>query len=298
MNASSAAVTAEKVRIGTCAWSFEDWRGVFFPEHLAASHRLEFYARFFGCVEVDSTFYGALSPRTARHWREITPGDFVFTVKMPRQITHDHKLREVEALTERFLAGIEPLQPKLGCVLVQLPPYFVLQHDERPLRDFLHRLLRFPGVRFAVEFRHPSWHLPRITHLLEEHRVCWVWSDMSCLEQSEQGAFEFLPQTTDFLYLRLLGDVATKYAGDGSRRFKYRGLLWPREHALESWALRIEAKIAQTKTAFVLANNHFEGFAPQTCLRVAARFGKPMELPGPDQLKGREVATARQMDLF
>jgi uncharacterized protein YecE (DUF72 family) len=292
------AAPAEKVRIGTCAWSFEDWRGVFFPEHLAASHRLEFYARYFGCVEVDSTFYGALSARTAQHWEEVTPKDFVFTVKMPRQITHDHKLREVEALLDRFLAGLEPLQHKLGCVLVQLPPYFVLKHDERPLREFLHRLLRFPRIRFAVEFRHPSWHLPRITHLLEQHGVCWVWSDASSLEQSEEGAFEFLPKTPDFLYLRLLGDVGTKYAGDGSRRFRYRGLLWPREHALESWALRIGAKMGESKTTFVLANNHFEGFAPQTCARMAALFGQHVALPGPDQLTGRAVTGARQMELL
>src|SRR4051812_20944428 len=87
------------IKIGTCAWSYEDWRGVFYPEHLPAGERLEFYARHFPAVEVDSTFYHAPTPHVAAHWAEVTPPDFAFSCKLPREITHERKLRDsAEAL--------------------------------------------------------------------------------------------------------------------------------------------------------------------------------------------------------
>ena len=118
-----------RLSVGTCAWSFEDWRGVFYPEHLPAGERLAFYSRHFGAVEIDSTFYHAPSPAVAEHWLEITPPDFVFTAKVPREITHERKLRDSADALAAFLAALEPLGEKLACVLVQLPPFFTPQHD-------------------------------------------------------------------------------------------------------------------------------------------------------------------------
>src|SRR6516225_2938603 len=75
------------IKIGTCAWSYEDWRGVFYPEHLPAGERLEFYARHLPAVEVDSTFYHAPTPQVAAHWAEETSADFAFACKLTREIT-------------------------------------------------------------------------------------------------------------------------------------------------------------------------------------------------------------------
>ena len=274
------AVPAPPIRIGTCAWSFADWEGVFYPPHLPHVQRLPWYARYLSTVEIDSTFYAAPIPQTARHWMEVTPENFTFSCKLPREITHERKLRGCRELLHEFLHGIAPLEPRLGAVLVQLPPYAGPAQDEFALREFLELLPRSP--RFAVEFRDPAWHLPRIAHLLENHQVCWVWNDLTSPEHQAEGPFDFLPLTTDFIYTRLMGDSATKYGADGERIHKYTQLSWPRESALESWVLKVRQHLASVREALVYVNNHFEGLSPATCKRLSERFGLEMRLPTPE----------------
>ena len=266
-----------KIKIGTCAWSFDDWRGVFYPEHLPAGGWLAFYAQQFPAVEVDSTFYHAPEPHVSEHWREVTPEDFIFSPKLPRDLTHERKLRDCAGPLAEFLAGLEPLRAKLGCVLVQLPPYFTPRHDEHALRDFVRHLPR--DVRFAIEFRDPAWHLPRVTHLLAEQGVCWAWTDTTDRDHADEGAFEFFPRTADFIYVRLLGDLETKYHADGGPVFHYRKRRWPREASLESWAEKIRATLPEVAHAFVQVSNHFEGCAPDSARRIAEKLGVPLPPP-------------------
>ena len=154
-----------KIHIGTCAWTHDDWRGVFYPEHLPSSERLAFYARWFDAVEVDSTFYHIPASHVTAHWAEVTPPGFRFSCKVPREITHERKLRDVDEPLAAFLHGVEPLREKLACLLVQTPWWFSPRHDEHALRDFIRALPS--GFPWAVEFRDEAWHLPRIVHLLE-----------------------------------------------------------------------------------------------------------------------------------
>ena len=161
------------------------------------------------------------------------------------------------------------------------------------LRNFLEQLPR--DFRFAIEFRHPSWHRPQIIRLLEKHRVCWVWADTSPLNERNLAPFEPWPHTTDFLYIRLLGDYATKYDPAGERVHRYGKLLWQREAALESWALKIERHLEEKRGVWAFVNNHFEGYAPETCQRLARRLGFELALPS-----SLETASANpgQLDLF
>ncbi len=272
------------VAIGTCAWSFDDWRGVFYPEHLPPNRRLEFYAQHLNAVEVDSTFYHTPTPQVAAHWCEVTPPDFTFTCKLPKEITHDRRLRESTEFVHQFLDGIAPLRPKLASVLIQLPPSFSVKHDETALRDFLHALPReWP---FAIEFRNRDWHLPRIAHLLTEHGIAWVWSDMTSLARQSEGALEFAPETAGLAYIRLMGDLDTKYSADGSQLHTYQGVMWPRDPSLDLWAARIREILTRLRRVVVLVNNHFEGFAPQTSTRLAERLGLQIYLPSPAELRG------------
>jgi uncharacterized protein YecE (DUF72 family) len=260
-----------QIKIGTCAWSYEDWRGVFYPEHLPAGDRLEFYGRHLPSVEVDSTFYHAPAAPVAAHWAAVTPADFAFSCKLPREITHERKLRDSTEPLREFLEALRPMGGKLWCVLVQLPPFFQPARDETALRDFVRHLPS--GVRFAIEFRHADWHHPRIAHLLTEHGVAWVWNDLTSLDHQQEGAFEFLPDTTDFLYVRLMGDLEKKYAPNGRLIRHYRELTWPRDAALESWATRVTQAMAGHTRIFVAVSNHYEGFAPETARRLGARLG-------------------------
>jgi len=268
-----------KVAIGTCAWSFDDWKGVFYPEHLPPPKRLEFYAKHFSAVEVDSTFYHVPKPHVVAHWDAVTPPHFRFSCKLTREITHDWRLRDARDQLCEFVQALEPLGRKLACILVQLPPSFTLKKDEDALRDFVRHLPS--GVRFAIEFRHTGWHLPRIAQLLQEHGVCWVWDDSTPVDHQQEGAFEFLPDVADFLYVRLMGDLERKYNAQGETLHRYRALQWPRDAALENWAVRISQNAPSHIGVFVAASNHFEGFAPQTCQRLAARLGMNIALPDP-----------------
>jgi len=267
----------QKIRIGACAWGFDDWRRVFYPPDLSDSRWLEFYANYFPAVEMDSTFYAAPAEKTLRRWVETTPARFRFACKLPREITHSCRLRDCTVELNSFLRAIEPIAPKLQVILIQLPPSFTPKDGKPALRKFLAQLPQ--GFRFAIEFRHAGWHRPQIIGLLEKYRVCWVWADTTPLNERNLAPFEFLPRTTDFLYLRLLGDYATKYDVDGGHVHRYEKLLWKREAALESWSLKIERHLSRVRNVWAFASNHFEGFAPETCQRLARRLGFDLPLP-------------------
>lgn len=271
----------QKIRIGSCAWSFKHWHGVFYPHDLPESHWLQFYAEYFPSVEVDSTFHAAPPETSVRRWAEATPASFRFTCKLPRQITHVCHLRDCAAELNSFLHAIEPLGQKLQVILVQLPPSLTPIDGKQALRKFLVQLPR--DFRFAIEFRHAGWHRPQFIRLLEKYRVCWVWADTTPLNERNLAPFEFLPCTTDFLYLRLLGDYATKYDVDGSHVHRYEKLLWKREAALESWSLKIHRHFPDVRSVWAFAGNHFEGFAPETCQRLAQRLGFDLALPSQSQ---------------
>jgi uncharacterized protein YecE (DUF72 family) len=284
----------QKIRIGACAWTFDDWRGAFYPPDLPNSQWLEFYANYFPAVEVDSTFYAAPSENTVRRWIEVTPAAFRFACKLPRDITHTRRLRDCAAELNSFLRALEALASKLQVILIQLPPSFAPKDGKRILREFLSRLPR--DFRFAIEFRHPGWHRPQFIHLLEKNHVCWAWADTTPLNERNLAPFEFLPLTTDFLYLRLLGDYATKYDVDGEHVHRYQKLLWKREAAIESWSLKIERHLSEVRNVWAFVSNHFEGFAPETCQRLARRLGLDLRLP-PEARKPSSDQEKSQLDL-
>lgn len=283
----------QKIRIGSCAWSFDDWRGAFYPPELPESRWLEFYANYFPVVEIDTTFHAAPAEDTVLRWLEMTPGSFRFTCKLPRHITHVCRLHNCATDLTAFLQAIEPLNPKLQIILVQLPPSLGPSEGKTALRKFVAQLPR--DFRFAIEFRHAAWYRPQFIRLLEKHRICWVWSDTTALNERNLAPFEFLPRTADFLYLRLLGDYATKYDVNGSHVHRYQKLLWKREAALGSWSLKLERHLEDVRNVWAFAGNHFEGFAPETCQRLAERLG--FDLPLPSQSERAFSEETAQLDL-
>ncbi len=258
--------TANRLFLGTCAWSFEDWRGGFYPEGLPAGNQLAHYSRHLPAVEIDSTFYAVPRPGTVERWAEVTPEDFRFTAKLPKLITHDARLRGEEAgrMLAAFLGAVaRPLGPKLGAVLVQLPPSFAPTPADREALDEFLDLLPTDRMPFAVEFRHPGWWRGDPADLaarLAERGGAHTAT-------SADAPARFPPPATPLVYLRLMGDQETKFDGAGERRFRYDGTsAWPRDIALDGWAARVRAALADARVrhVFVLANNHFEGFSPRS----------------------------------
>jgi uncharacterized protein YecE (DUF72 family) len=265
------------IHIGSCGWNYQDWRGSFYPTDLPRERWLAWYARVFHAVEIDSTFFGSPSAGTVARWLSAAPAHFRFTCKAPRLITHGLRLRGCEQAMESFLETMHPLRGRLGAVLVQLPRSFAPERDGAALRDFVRGLPG--GWRFAVEFQHPEWHQPRFAKLLEDHGVCWAWTDTTTLREQFQGPFGFLPETADFLYLRLVGDWRTRCGADGKPKHHYRERLWSRSSAIADWALRLRKQDA--KNLYVMCGNHFEGYAPATCRDLGAHLGQAFTLQAP-----------------
>ncbi|MDA2926409.1 DUF72 domain-containing protein [Acidobacteria bacterium AH-259-G07] len=180
------------IYVGTSGFSYPEWKGIFYPEKLAAKHYLSFYAQHFSSTEINNTFYRSPSETTAGHWAEQVPKHFRFTLKLNQKITHKNRLGNVDDAMEWFLKGAAPLGDKLGTLLVQLPPYF--REDKKVLEDFLQKYSKKAALAF--EFRHPSWLTDNTFELLEAHAVALVVA-----ESDERPALRTV--TAPFVYVRL-----------------------------------------------------------------------------------------------
>ena len=139
--------------IGTSGYNYPEWRGRFYPEKFAAAKMLPYYAERFRTVEINYTFYRAPNEKILDGWNKATPEQFKLTLKAPKRITHDRRLRECAESVRQFLETAASLGPKLGALLFQLPPN--LKKDVALLDSFLDTFP--PRVCAAFEFRHESW---------------------------------------------------------------------------------------------------------------------------------------------
>ena len=256
------------LRVGTCGWSSAAWKEHFYPPHLPPAERLAFYATRFRCVEIDTTFHRMPEPHVVRHWAEAVPDSFTFCPKAPQRITHEGPLCDHLDGLRFFCDAVDLLGPKLGPILLQLPPSYSPHANERDLWRFLEQLPR--GFRFAMEFRDPRAHRPSVIRLLEQHRVCWVWHDQTDHAHGGRGPFTFQPVTAPFLYLRLLGDLHDAAPAPH-----------PRPDALESWAVRVRQHLASLESVFILACDSYEGSAPDTCARILHLLGSDLPADPP-----------------
>jgi uncharacterized protein YecE (DUF72 family) len=139
--------------VGTSGYNYPEWRGSFYPEDLAASKMLRYYAERFQTVEINYTFYRMPTARLVAGWAAQVPDRFTFTLKAPRRITHDRRLKDCADLVRAFCEAAAALGDRLGVLLFQLPPSMKRQLDD--LDAFLDTLP--PAARAAFEFRHESW---------------------------------------------------------------------------------------------------------------------------------------------
>src|SRR5579864_2792180 len=110
--------------VGTSGYNYPEWKGSFYPAKLAPAKMLAFYSERFSTVEINYTFYRMPNEKIVTGWSEETPQPFKLTLKAPKRITHDARLRDCSDPLNRFLQVAATLGPKLGAVLFQLPPYF------------------------------------------------------------------------------------------------------------------------------------------------------------------------------
>ena len=177
---------------GTSGYSYKEWLGHFYPEDLPASEMLRYYAERFATVEINNTFYRMPAETMLARWSAEVPEGFAFTLKAPRRITHDKRLREAGPDVAEFVRRAGALGIKLGALLFQLPPF--LKKDLPRLRDFLGALPSGPSVAF--EFRNASWQDDEVYEVLRTRGA------MLCVTDTDEGDTPFVA-TSDCGYIRL-----------------------------------------------------------------------------------------------
>ena len=187
------------IRVGTGGWTFEPWRGVFYPPGLAQKRELEFASRALTSIEINGTFYSTFKPDSWRKWRDETPDDFVFAVKASRYCTNRKVLADTGPAIERFLSqGLTQLGDKLGPINWQ----FAATKRFEP-EDFDAFLSLLPkkrdgiALRHALEVRHPSFATPAFYDLARRHNAAIVYANGTGFPQIDE-------QTSDFTYARLM----------------------------------------------------------------------------------------------
>ena len=264
------------ILIGTQGWNYTAWVGPLYPPGTRPSEFLSTYARLFRGVEVDSTFYAVPDAKSVRAWNARTPPDFTFALKMPKEITHERRLRGADDVVSEFLDRARELGPKLGPVLMQMGPDFA--PDELPaVERFVAALPR--DLRFAIELRDERWMrpdvLPRLLESLSGHGVALALSDGRWIER--ETMLELAERATaDFLYVR--------WMGPDREITDYSHVQFDRSEEIRAWA-EVLKRVAHTKDVYGFFNNHFAGHSPASAREMQTRLGQqPVD---PETLRGQ-----------
>ena len=273
-----------KVEIGISGWTYEGWRGTFYPEKLAHKKELSFASSQLPTIEINGTFYGLQRPKSYENWYELTPPDFIFSVKANRYITHVKRLNDVEIPMANFFAsGPLCLKEKLGPFLWQFPPS--MRFDPEKFEAFLKLLPKnFKEaaklgkkntlktdrqyleveknylLKHAVEVRHMSFLNPEFVELLRKYNVAIVFADTA-------GKWPYLEDvTSDFIYVRLHGDEKLYVSGYDDKTLDFwsqRIMKWKKGHEpKDRMTMTDEHPQKKERDVFVYFDNDVKTRAP------------------------------------
>ncbi|MBI4258965.1 MAG: DUF72 domain-containing protein [Actinobacteria bacterium] len=232
--------------LGTSGFSYQEWKGPFYPEGLRDREMLSFLASRFPSVEINYTFRQQPSERTLAGWVEETPPSFRFSLKGHQRITHWMRLAGADEAVSSFLDRARQLGDRLGPILFQCPPS--LRFDRSLIESFVGYLP--PIARFAMEFRHPSWEEAR--PILAAQGVAWCTA-----ETDETGTVQ--ESWKPFGYLRL-------------RKLEYT------DDELKAWADRIGTALADGRDVYCYLKHEEKAVGPRFAERLAELTG--LEPPG------------------
>jgi uncharacterized protein YecE (DUF72 family) len=272
-----------RIRIGTAGWSYKDWDGVLYPPEVTRKkiHALEFLARFFDVVEINTSFYGHIRPELGRLWcrkaAAVNP-HFVFTAKLHRSFTHSPlavmeptsaaSIRPNEEDEKLAREGLDSLasEGKLGALLIQFPVSFKNTGLNREyLEQLLRQFIEYPRV---VEVRHESWDNPETIAEFTQANVGFCNIDQPVLGKSLAPTEHV---TSGVGYVRLHGRNYDQWFDSDNRDDRYNYLYKPAE--LEKWKQKVEIIAQKAKTTYVIANNHFQAKAAVNALELKHLLG-------------------------
>jgi len=253
------------ILLGTSAFTANGWQGSFYPPGMNSRDYLSYYAKQFGTVEVDSTFYGCPSARTVSNWATRTPEDFIFSVKVPQVITHEKALVDCDPEFEEFVKTMDILGPKLGPMVFQFPLFdrWKFSKQESFLAALAPFLKKLPADhKFVIEIRNKTWLDAKLADVLRQHKVALALTDTSFMPRPWELRQEFDMVTADFAYVRWLGDRK----GIEKQTTTWDKVVIDRSSDLKNWVEVFKSLVSNTKVLkiFAFSNNHYAGHGPAT----------------------------------
>ncbi|HSS20691.1 MAG TPA: DUF72 domain-containing protein [Pyrinomonadaceae bacterium] len=271
----------KQIRIGPAGWAYKDWEGTVYPQKPGAKFDpLEYLARFFDTIEINSSFYRPFTPSTAKSWltRVAETRDFMFTAKLYRVFTHERG-KATAADEKQVREGLDALgkAEKLGALLLQFPWSFKNTMEDRV---YLNQLIeKFKEYPLVLEVRHSSWNNPQIYEWLEEVGVGICNVDQPLFAKSIKPADL---TTSQIGYVRLHGRNYQDWFREKAPRDDRYNYLYSVDE-LEPWITRIKEIATKTKESYVITNNHFRGQAVVNALELKATLTEE-KVPAPDPL--------------
>ena len=247
--------------IGTSGYSYQDWVGPFYPEGLHKSAWLSYYAREFGAVEINYTYYRLPNPSTLAAMADKTPDGFRFAIKASKELTHDRENND--AAFAQYTDALSPLieRDKFGCVLAQFPYSF---HATRDNLDYLARFRdRIPRLPIVVEFRNARWLRPETYAFLRETNLGFCCVDEPRLRGLMPPVAEI---TSEIGYVRFHGRNAAKWWQHEQPYERYDYTYLPEE--LAEWVPKAGRLVASAEDVYLFANNHWQGQAVTTARQL------------------------------
>ena len=288
--------TTGSLRVGTSSWSFPDWRGVFYPSQLPADQHLSYYAAQFNSVEANTSFYALPAPKTLLRWLESVPEQFTFSLKAPREITHEKRLVNVEQTTAAYLDVLRSLGLASAPGLIQFPATFTRASDGRRLADFVDSLAKSaPEIPLSVEVRAFDLMTTAFARFLSERGIGFVVVERTGQpdtflnwQAASEAATTRLP-----CHIRLIGNDRDPLPDDKLIRR-------PQDELLDKWAKRIADLLRDGTDVFCYVHNPFEGHAPETVRRLRALIGQYLPLPdwNPATVRPAGEKDSGQLSLF
>ena len=269
------------IRVGPAGWSYKDWEGIVYPQKPGKSFDpLEYLARFFDTIEINSSFYRPPAPTTTKSWatRVAENKNFVFTAKLHRLFTHERG-KATKKDEKEYRQGMDVLAKagKLGAVLLQFPWSFKNTPDDRV---YLAKLLeKFSDYPLVLEVRHTSWNTPEVYEWIEERGVGICNIDQPVFKKSIR------PQaltTSPVGYVRMHGRNYKDWFREKAPRDERYNYLYSVEE-LDPWLTRIKEVAKQTRETYVVTNNHFRGQAVVNAVEIKAEL-EEKRVPAPEPL--------------
>jgi len=252
-----------KLSISTAGWDYKDWIGSFYPKNLERFQHLEYYVKYFDLVEINSTFYNIPSEEMVINWAKRVPDSFCYIVKVWQKISHNLNDPDLDSNISRFFSRMEYLKDKITMFLIQFPPWF--KYTEKHNRQLLNLLKDIPSeYYYVIELRDNSWFNPE------------VLSDKFDGSHFILGT-TYMPGITPYYmsdqkkyYIRLIGDRELSVFNRIQRT---------QEETLNHLNKNVQMLLNSPSIyeIFIIVNNHFAGFAPESVNELKKRFDLPIK---------------------